>query len=177
MAGRPPELRRERSVGVDRSAFRRYVLIEAAIGALINAALAAAFVTAMFAGRPLVLWGVGGLVLDFVPATFLPVLAMTIALTVLTRRRQRLGRTPRIAAPPLPLVTNPVLRGLLFAGIATVVLGGAGAALMAWWWSPDASFAAIFVFKLAYGAVLGAAAAAIVVGAALRDPCSASADR
>lgn len=50
----------------------RYLRIETAISTALNIALAALFTTLMFAGSDLLLWGGGGLALDFLPATFLP---------------------------------------------------------------------------------------------------------
>jgi len=71
--------------------------------------------------------GVGGLALDFVPATFLPVFAMTVALTLLPRARRRKGPAPSVTGCTVRPVHAMAL-GALFGFAALALLGGAGLA-------------------------------------------------
>jgi hypothetical protein len=113
--------------------------------------------------------GVGGLVLDFVPATFLPVFAMTLALTRVTRARRRKGAAPSIIRGTVRPV-HAVARGALFAFAALVLLGGAGLAMLIAILPALPTLAEVIAFKLAYGAAIGLLETPVILTATMRDP-------
>lgn len=152
------------------TAVTRYIAAETAIGVVVNIALGAVFTLLLFSGGVPALWGVGGLVFTFLPATFLPVAAMTIGMTAITRRRRQTGSAPAIPGRSRGLPDNLVLRSILLGTAATVVLGGIGTAALLALWKPATSFAALFAFELTYAAIVGLVMAPLIVTTALRDP-------
>lgn len=146
----------------------RYVRTETGISVVVNLLLAAAFTALLLPGGPARLWGTGGgMAMDFIPATFMPVLGMTAALTVITHKRRDAGKVQRLAAAPWRVPHHPLARGLFFGLIATPIMGGVGLLLLAALWPLPTS--SLVAFKLAYGAAIGLCVTPFVLIAALRD--------
>jgi hypothetical protein len=150
-------------------AHRRYLRVEMAIAAVINAVLSVAFVFLVFGGGTDVpVAGSGGLIVDALPQSAMIALMSTLVPTLLTRRRMRaasiLSRKGRVWRPH-----NVAVRALAVALAVAVVAGLAHAALLPlgppWW-----PFAAVLAYKTGYGALLGMAIARWAVIAALADP-------
>lgn len=155
---------------IDAQRHTRYVRNETLIAMLINSLLSAIFTLLVFGRREAIaLWDVDGLALDFVPQTFLITLMTVVAATLLTRKRVHQQTIERLSGPPPRLPSNALLRALLFAITATVVFGGLATGVLALVWNGSASFAAIIIPKIFYGALIAALVAPIALRAALRD--------
>lgn len=150
---------------------RRYIAVEMAIAAVINAVLSAAFAFLVFGGRSQIgVNGVHGIVFDAVPQTFMIALMSCVVPTILTHRR-----VASRAVMPLPsglsLPRTLLVRAILVAVLSSVLAVVAQAIVLprfgASW-----SFAQLIAFKCVYGALLGAAIAAVAVRAALADPAN-----
>lgn len=147
----------------------RYILVETAISIAVNAAISAGFAWLVFGGRAGIgLWGADGLALDFVPQTFMISLMSVLVPTVLTRRRVRSGALPH-GESFFRLPRNLFVRALLVAALATALLGGAAAALLALLWSGPMGFAAGLPLKVAYGALIALLVTPPALRAALAD--------
>jgi hypothetical protein len=141
---------------------RRFLNVQLAISAVLNAAISALFVWIMFGGSDAIsLWGMEGLAFDLVPTTFMITFATTIALTLATRGKFG-GPEPRRRLP-----RNPVLRALLFAPVATIALVPPTVLVLALTWTGPWSYDAVMAFKVIYGVALGFIVTPIVVRAAM----------
>ncbi|MFD1786158.1 hypothetical protein ACFSC3_01095 [Sphingomonas floccifaciens] len=143
----------------------RYIAIESAVSAVINAVLSIAFTLAVF-GRVAQV-PAGDLIFDAVPQTFMVALMATLVPTLLTRKRLKQGRAPTMARFPVALPRSAPVRALL----AAVVL-----ALLAWvahrmLLPINASFAfsSVVIAKALYGALLGLIVTALAVRIALGE--------
>jgi hypothetical protein len=149
---------------------RRCILVETAIGMVINALFSTGFAFLVFGGRAEVgLWGPDGLALDFVPQTFAIAMMSVLVPTALTRRRIGGGTlaTGGEARPRLP--RNLLLRALLMALAAMILLGGTATALLAAAWSGPLNFGAVLPLKIGYGALVALAVTPPALRAALGD--------
>lgn len=149
---------------------QRYVLVETFIGMVINAAISAGFAFLVFGGRAAVgLWGADGLALDFVPQTFMVALMSALVPSLLTRRRIAAGAI-RAGGPPSPLPRNLLLRALLLALLATILLGGVATLILALVLNGPVPFWTLLPFKIAYGAFVAALITPMALRAALAAP-------
>lgn len=147
---------------------RRYLNSQLAVSAVLNAVISALFVWLMFGGMESIpLWGMTGLAFDLVPTTFMITLMTTIALTLVTRATVRRG-LPRLDRQP-NLPANFLLRAVLLAVVATLLLVPLTTAVLWLLWEQDWSYWTVMVFKIAYGVALGFLVTPIVVRAALSD--------
>ena len=148
---------------------QRFLGVQLAVSAVLNALISALFVWLVFRGTDrIMLWGSTGLAADLVPTTFMITLMSTIALTLATRGAVRAGRLEgRRSRWRLP--RNPFLRGLLFAAAATILL--VPLTTLALWaiWSGDWSYDKVMMFKIAYGVALGFVVTPIIISAAAAD--------
>lgn len=155
---------------------RRNLKSETAISVIANAAVSGLFAWGIFHGEATVpLWGANGIVVDLVPTVFMITLALTIALTLVTRGRIRRGKLPvpewsshdlgwigRL--PAKVLYRAPVLAllmTLVLVPLSAVVLVAAGVGSM--------SFPVFFVFKLIYGAAFAVLITPVIILRALAD--------
>jgi hypothetical protein len=115
-------------VSVDNDRLERRLIREALIAAGINMAIGTA-VTCFLFGRlaQVPVWGAGGLVVDTIPSTLVPVAMMTLGLSSGMRRRIKAGKVPH---PPAgfrlwPLIemlpANLILRSLTLALAAAAI--------------------------------------------------------
>jgi hypothetical protein len=149
----------------------RYIVIETLISMAINAAMSAAFAFLVFGGSAEIdLWGAGGLALDFAPQTFMIALMSALVPTALTRRRVRAGTLSRGSGQLSRLPRNLLIRALVAASVATVLLGGVAIAVLAATWSGALSFAAVLPLKIIYGAAVALLVTPLALRAALSDP-------
>ncbi|MBA3895576.1 MAG: hypothetical protein H0X36_00230 [Sphingomonadaceae bacterium] len=152
---------------------RKFVWIQQAVSAVLNALVSALFVWVMFGGLTAVeLWGKTGLAFDLVPTTFMITLMTAVALTLVTRAAVRNGQVPPLATSGLPLPRHLLLRAPLLALAATMTLVPLSVGVLRSTWHGDWSYGAVMIFKIAYGVMLGAIITPIVIKAALADPAS-----
>jgi hypothetical protein len=146
----------------------RYILVETLISIAINAAISAGFAFLVFGGRTgVALWGAGGLALDFVPQTFMIAMMSVFVPTALTRRRIEAGAVRARNGRPSRLPRNLLLRALLVAAVATLLLGGAATAILAVSWTALLDFATLLPLKIAYGAIVALLVTPLALRAAL----------
>ncbi len=143
----------------------RYIAIEAAVSAAINAVLSIAFTLAVFGGTRLV--PASDLAFDAIPQTFMVALMATLVPTVLTQKRLKTGRVARMTHLSLGLPRSVVGRSLLVA----LLLAAFAWALHQGLLPMDASFAFanVLMVKTLYGALLGAMVTAFAVRVALGE--------
>lgn len=145
---------------------RRYLRKEAAIAAVINAALSVGFTVLMFGGMARVpVAGTGGLIVDSVPQSLMVAAMSTLVPTLLTRRRVAAGAIPSLATSDR-LPRKAAVRALVVGALVAVLAGGTHALLLpltgtAW------PFAVVLGYKALYGALLGAGIAWWAARAAL----------
>jgi hypothetical protein len=149
---------------------RRYILTETLISMAVNAAFSAGFAFLIFGRRADTgLWGLDGLALDFAPQTFMIAMMSVLVPTALTRRRIGSGALAAGGRAPSRLPGNLLVRALLVALAATVVLGGTATALLAAAWNGPLTFGAVLLLKISYGALVALAVTPPALRAALRD--------
>lgn len=146
-------------------AARRYIAIETAISAGINAGLSLAFTLLVFGGQGMLDLSARAVLLDMLPQGFMVAFMATLVPTLLTRRRMAAGGVlPLPGAPVRPHYA--VLRALA----AGILAGAAGTGLFALLGRhaivPLAAFVAA---KPLYGALLAAIITPLALHAALRD--------
>lgn len=152
------------------TADRRYLTVQLAVSAVLNALISALFVWVAFNGMDRIpLWGSTGLAADLVPTTFMITLMSTIALTLATRGAVRGGKVGA-KSPPWRIPRNPLLRGLLFAAVATLVLAPLTTLILWAIWSGDWNYQKVMLFKIAFGVALGFVVTPIIIAAAASDP-------
>jgi hypothetical protein len=142
-------------------AHRQLLAREAVLSALINMALAGSITWLRFGGDAQVpVWGLSGLVADAVPSTVLPVLLMTMAITLIARRRQRMMQS---AGAPLARCrsrlrhapSGVIARALALATLALAVVLPATALGFSLFDAPGIRLTAAVTLKLAQAAMLG----------------------
>ena len=151
---------------------RRYIAIETAISVVINVGFSALFFYLVF-GRSerIELWGPHGFAFDYFPQTFMITLMAVIVPTILTRKRANSGKVARReSAIGARLPRNVVLRALLLAALAAVVMGAVAVWITDSFWSGDPTHLKLLELKMAYGAVVAAIMTPIGLIAALSDP-------
>ncbi len=152
------------------AAHRSYIRRETLIGIVLNTIVSAVFVWLMFRGLDAIgLWGMQGLAFDLVPTTFMITLMTTIALTFITRARLRDGSAPALAPRGWRPPAFPPVRGVLLGLAFTLALVPAAVGVLSLVWRRDWTFNEVLVFKMIYGAVLGAVVTPIVLRLALMD--------
>lgn len=143
-------------------AHRRYFAVEMGIAAVINAVLSAAFVILAFGGRSRIpVFGWGGLAADAAPQSFMIALMSCLIPTLLARRRVAAGTVAPLAPAfrlPRRIATRVVVVALSTAAVALVAQSALLSPFGLWW-----PFANVLAFKCIYGAVLGAAVAALSI--------------
>ena len=121
---------------------------------------------------------VGGM-LGILPGTFNFTLLVSLALTLVTRRRVRLGKFRQLTLPERDyagsqLPRNIVARSVLLAVLATIVfvpisVGVVWAATRAGWVSPNWSFLGMTLFFVVYFVILSIVVTPIIIWRALGD--------
>lgn len=149
-------------------AHRRYLLAETVIAAVINAVLSVAFFFLVFGRAATVpVAGAGGLIVDALPQSFMVAAMSTMVPTLLTRRRVAAGKIgPLPSGPRLP--RHGLMRALAV-GMAVAAVAGLAHLLVLPLTAAHWTFVNALGFKIVYGALLGAAVAAVAVRAALAD--------
>lgn len=148
----------------------RYVLVETLISMAVNAAFSAGFAFLVFGGRAEIgLWGLDGLALDFAPQTFVIAMMSVLVPTALTRRRIKSGALAAGRGAPSRLPASLIVRALLVAIVATLLLGGAATAMLAATWSGPLTFGAVLPLKIIYGALVALAVTPLALRAAFLD--------
>lgn len=133
----------------------RYIAVETAISAVINAALSLLAAWLVFGGRTsLDAAGPQGFAMDFLPQTFMVTFMSTLVPTWLTRRRVQAGQLEKLPERAAPLPRNPLLRALLVALATTIIMGLAAMILAPMVWSSPVALQGLLVLKVAYGALL-----------------------
>lgn len=153
---------------------------ETLINTVATAVIAAALSWAIFRGQPAIALAppVGG-ILGILPGTFNFTLLVTIALTLITRRRVRAAVGPPLARADLKglrgaLPSNVLARALTLAGLATLVfvpvcVGGVWLATRLSALPLQWSFAGLLGFYVVYFVVLSMVVTPIVLWRALAD--------
>jgi len=104
--------------------YRKLLAREALVSAVINVVLSGGIAWARFGHQPRIpVWGTSGLLLDAVPSTALPVLLMSVALTLIVR--QRLKQSPVMVDGPTLVTCLPKslpMRALALALLSTLLL-------------------------------------------------------
>jgi hypothetical protein len=122
---------------------RGLIARETAISMAINSALNLGFSLLAFGSKAEVpVWGVGGLLFDLLPTSFMITLMGSVVPSLINRRH----------LSPTPSIRFILLCGLLLALLAVLVLVPAAALLLRW--TEVLSFAAVLWLKLPLGAVL-----------------------
>jgi hypothetical protein len=149
---------------------RRYLLVETSINAVINGVLSLFFAWIVFGKLEVVeLAGSAGLAADFLPQTFMVALMSTLVPTLLTRTRVRQSRVAALAAAPVPLPRNLLLRALLVAVIAVLLLGGAAMLLTPVFVAGPMPRDSVLVLKVIYGALISVPITLLALRCALAD--------
>lgn len=155
---------------------RRYLAVETAISVVLNVLVTAAFAWFPFHDEDSVpLWGPLGIAVDLVPTTFMITLMVSIALTLITRRRVRAGHVPGLnpAAMSYPwygwLPRQVVWRAVALGMTLTVVLVPGVIALFVLAGINLLPFDSFFLFKLIYGGLLAILITPVILTAALAD--------
>jgi len=146
----------------------RYLLREAAVSAVINAAISAGFFFAFFRGMDLIpVWGPGNYAADFVPQSFAVALMSALVPGFLARKGIAEGK---FSVVTVPAPTKVALHALAWA-VAGLVVGSALAALVLWVSGLEVipAFPALAI-KVAYGAALGALVTHLSVGRLVSQP-------
>ncbi len=163
------------SLAARRADLRGFLRVEMAVGAAVNGAITAGIAGLVFSGLdPVPVWGLGGLAVDLLPSTVLPVLAMGLLLPVVLRKRRAGGGLPDCDWSDLAGWSRFVPRGvvgravalalvwfILFAPTATALLWGSG-----WTAVP---FTVVLAGKALYGALVGASVTPAILLPALCD--------
>lgn len=156
---------------------RRYLAVETATSVVLNIVVSAAFAWIPFHGADNVpLWGPRGIAVDLVPTTFMITLMVSIALTLITRRRVRTGQVAGLNPAVVGfsgfrwLPRQVVWRALALATALTAILVPAFVALFVVAHVELLPFDAFFVFKLIYGGLLAVVVTPVILLAALADP-------
>ncbi|MET3760082.1 hypothetical protein ABIB28_000606 [Sphingomonas sp. UYEF23] len=155
------------AVGANPVPLMRLLAGEIAVGTIINIAFNLFFAWLIFYGRTPI--GRDAMLLDMIPAAFLPALLMTFPITVLMRKRMRQGLTVT-PAPRLPFILplRVLLRAPAIALIALALVAVPTIVLLCLCWSSDWSWGALVVFKIGFSAFHAAMITPIVVLAALQ---------
>lgn len=149
---------------------RRYIAIEATIGATISGLLSIIFVLLIFGGRATIpVVGPTGLIVDAVPQGFAIALMATLVPTWLTRRRLARGTVlptgPARTTPPRSLFVTAV--GMAAVGAA---LTAGMTALLLVVGVDDLNLSTVLLGKTIWGFLLGGGVAALMTRAALARP-------
>lgn len=147
----------------------RYVATETTLSVFINVILALVMTTLLFHDKELQLWGSGGVVFDLMLSTALPVFAMTIGLTKLTRRRRTAGAAPEAGGKMWGAQRKLITRAILFVTAAILLLAVPAVWLLLMSWHVGFSFTRFLVVKMFYGALVGWVATPVIVLAALKE--------
>jgi len=149
----------------------RYIATETLLGIVINIIMAA--VVAALTNRAEAFNGasLAYVASDMAKATVFPILAFGTGLTFATRKRLASGAVTPLATPAAAWAPrNIVLRIVLLAAVAVVVLGAPGTLALHMLGSANAlTPLRLMLFKLAYGAVIGVLATPVVLALALHD--------
>jgi len=151
---------------------RRYILRESLLSLVINATLSVLFALLVIHGNLAIpLWGLGGMALDFVPQTFMISFATAIAVTLSSRKRLRAGAvkplTQSEAGPFARLPQNVLVRALLIAATAAIVLSPMSAGALQAFEVTRLPANSFVVMKVLYGALVTLLIGPPVVRAAL----------
>ena len=153
---------------------RKYIARETVIGMVINTLLSCAFAFAVAHGRTTIpLWGAKGIAVDFIPQTFLMMFAVTLAVTLLTRKRLRAGQVlpmQKGGSVVARLPQNAFLRALTVGLVLAVVLTPLCSGVLHLAGVDGVSARAFITLKAIYGAVVTAFVTPTIVKAAMVPP-------
>jgi hypothetical protein len=151
---------------------------EAALAACINVLLALAITWLRYGSYSSVpVWGLSGLVADAVPSTVLPVTLMSVALTLVVRRRQR-----ALVALGLPQATfrsrlrqlpeGLIARALALAALALAVVLPVTALMFSASGAQHVSLAGAMTVRLLQACLLGVVCGPVIVVRTLCEPAT-----
>jgi hypothetical protein len=123
--------------------------------------------------NPITLFGVPGLGLGFVPATFMTVLMVAVISTLITRSRRRARKAPELPARATRLPRHVLLRGLLVAVLATIVFAPSIVAALHFAYPGPYSLMWSLAGNGVYGIILAVVVAPPILRAALSEPAPA----
>ncbi len=155
---------------------RSNLRVETAISVVFNTIISGVFAWGIFHGTAVIpRWGAKGIVVDLIPTVFMITLVMTIVLTLITRGRVKKGKLP---APTWGksdlringwLPRNVVLRAVLQAATATLILVPLSALILVAAGVESMGFTVFFIFKLFYGAIIAVLITPLIILRALAD--------
>lgn len=142
-----------------------YTIKETLISSIINALFSVAFFTAMFHNEPeLILGGVTGLTMDFLPQTFFVGLFAALPSSLLTLKRLKTGSITPVARKKLPLPNSlPIRIGCLALG-SFVFFGGGSVLLLSLLGPIELSFKTALVMKAVFGILITIIITPLAVG-------------
>lgn len=150
-----------------------YIQRETLLGCAINAAIALFFAALLFHDAAIIpLWGTKGIAIDLIPTVFMLTLFGSLAISLLTRQRVRLGRVAAPQARPsswiVALASLPLAaRTFIVAVLMTVVLVPATCLALMTLAVDTLAFWPFVAFKMVYAALVGAVSAPWILKAAL----------
>lgn len=142
-----------------------YMLKETLISSIINALFSIAFFTALFHNESqLILGGMSGLTMDFLPQTFFVGLFAALPSSLLTLKRLKMGALSPSGRWRLPLPNSLPVRILCLA-LGSFILFGGGAILILSLSDPmELRFASALVIKAAYSILITLIITPLAVG-------------
>lgn len=151
---------------------RQYLLRETMVNIVIGTVLSIIFAYMVVHDKAaLPLWGMGGIAFDFVPQTFMLTLATTLAITLITRKRVRLGSVPPMPVAEAGLLARlphqALLRAVLVAVAITLILSPLASGVLHLLEITELSPQPFMVMKAVYGAALSLFIAPPIARAAL----------
>lgn len=156
----------------------RYVVVETVIASVFSFAFNAGISwLALHDLRPITLFGLPGLAIGFLPATFMTVLMVVMISTLITRARRRAGKAPELPVRPAKLPYQVVLRALLVALGATVVFAPAVVAGLHVAYPGPYTLDWALILNGVYGVVLAVIIAPPILRTALSEPATIRAAR
>ena len=154
------------------SELRRHLLVETAIAITIATCLSALFTWLFFGGGQDVTLQTPKLIIDTFVQSFFVAFMIVLPNTLVVRRRLHVGKAP-LHSPWGRWPRNAVLRGLLLAVPAALVLSLIHQAIAPVLPSGALSFGVLLAIKVVLGALIAVVAAPVAVRAALGDDMSA----
>ena len=156
-------------------AHKKYVRNEVLLGCVINALLSFAFTFMLFRNNDRIgLWGPDGIAVDLVITVFMLTLFANTAAIMITRKRVQAGRVPRLGDDASRIMgyrvpDNAFLRSLMAALLMAAIIGPLSIGAFVILGILSMSFWPFLAFKMAYGALVGALSAPVLLRTALAD--------
>ena len=149
---------------------RALLAAEIIVNTMINIAFNFGFARLLFPRGTLIgLWGVHGLALDAIPASFVPAVMMTFVISAIVRGRLRRGlRVDTGATLPVQLPERMLMRAAVIGLLAVALVAFPAVSVLAVIWNDPWSWAQLVPFKLVFSLFHALIVTPIVVLAALQ---------